>query len=208
MSFNYRFTLSKPGKNLIIAIIAGLVIGAILNSLNVLELFVQINYLVERGWLVPLVTSIIVVPPITLGIVDVAFNAIAVYFLDPLLSSVYNDRQYYAVFLITAVFGNVLSLLNGPGVESFGASGGIFGLIAGALAFDYAYNRRLNPAFLGWFLFVFLYSSFGIVYSSFGRADVLAHTGGSLMGLPLGYFLGSKKRRRELGAYTWRYGYP
>ncbi len=201
MSFNLRFTLSKPGRNLIIAIVAGLVAGVVLQILRVLYFFVQYNLLVESGWVVPIFTSIFVVAPGLLGFVDVFFNAIAVYFLDTLLSSVYTDRQYYTVFLATAVFGNILSLLNGPNVVSFGASGGIFGLIAGALTFDYAYNRRVNPAFLGWFLFVF-------IYSSFGSADVYAHLGGSLMGLPLGYYLGSKRRRREIGAVAWRYGYP
>jgi rhomboid protease GluP len=200
LAFNFRFTLSRPGRNLIVAIVAGLAVGAVLNAVGLIDLFIQVNSIVEGGWVVPLLTSIFVAPPILVGFIDVAFNAVAVYFLDPLLSAVYSDRQYYTVFFATAVFGNILSLLNGPYVASFGASGGIFGLIAGALAFDYAYNRRVNPSFLGWFLFVF-------IYSSFGGADIYAHLGGSLMGLPLGYYLGSKRRTSEIRGTVWRYGY-
>jgi len=200
MSISFRTSISKPGRNLILAIILGLVVGGVAYLFGVEVYLIQVNALVERGWIVPLFTSIFVAPPILEGFLDVAFNALSVFFLDSLLSAVYTDRQYYATFLGTAVFGNVLSLLYGPGVASFGASGGIFGLIAGALAFDYAYNRRVNLGFVGWFVFV-------LVYSSLGGADVFAHLGGALAGLPVGYYLGSKRRSTELRGAVWRY-YP
>lgn len=201
MSFTFRYHLSTQGRNLIVAIVGGLVAGTILNSLGLTNLFIQDNYLVMHGWVVPLITSIFVAPPILIGFLDVFFNAISVYFLDPLFTNIYTPRQYYTTFIVAGVFGNILSLLNGPLVASFGASGGIFGLLGGALAYDYSYNRRVNGTFIGWFLFVFL-------YSSLGGADVYAHLGGALAGLIIGYYLGTKRRTAEIRGTMWRYGYP
>lgn len=130
----------------------------------------------------------IVVYPGYPGLVDVVFNAIFVVFVDRLLSSVYTPRQYYGVFIISGLAGNMLSLLGGPNILSFGASGGLFGLLAGAVACDYAISHRVNMNLLLWFLIVFIFSSIS------GGVDVLAHLGGALLGLPLGFAIGHSRR--------------
>jgi membrane associated rhomboid family serine protease len=191
---SFGINISTYGKNLIIAIITGFGVGSILSffSLNgfpLIDFFLQYNLLVYQGWVVPLITSIFIVPLSLLGLTDVFFNAVAVFWLDRLLSATYNAKQYYAVFLATAVFGNIISLLNGPNVISFGASGGIFGLIAGAVSSNYAETRRVNPSLLIWFVIIFFLSSFG------GPADILAHLGGALLGLAAGYIIGTKRKR-------------
>ena len=147
--------------------------------------FIQTNGLVEAGWFWQLFTSIVVAPPDLIGVFDVVFNAIAFYWLDGLFSFAYSGRQYYAVFMATAVAGNVFSLVNGPGEASFGASGGIFGLLAGVISFDIATNKRVDPSLIAWFLGVFLVSSFLIA-----SVDWVAHLGGALVGLALGYAAG------------------
>ena len=152
-------------------------------------LFLQYNRLVEEGWVWQLLTSVIVAPPSLLGLFDVAFNAIALSWLDGIFSFAYSGRQYYAVFLVTAVAGNAFSLANGPGEVSFGASGGIFGLLAGVMSFDIATNKKVDPSLVAWFLGVFLVSSFLIA-----SVDWVAHLGGALVGLALGYAVGSRKR--------------
>ncbi len=146
------------------------------------------------GWPVPILTSIIVVLPDNLGIVDVLFNAIAVIWIDRLLSSTYTPSKYFLTFIVGGVAGNLLSLLNGPGFASFGASGGIFALIAGVVSYDYATNRTFNTTLVIWFVLVLAYSSLG------GSVDVLAHLGGALVGLLLGfaYHLTEARRSEEL----------
>ncbi len=86
----FSINVSKPGRNLAIAIVAGLVIGAILylpqiSGIPVTYYLVQFNDLVYGGWIVPLFTSMIVVLPSEAGILDVAFNAFAVVWLDGLM---------------------------------------------------------------------------------------------------------------------------
>ena len=156
-------------------------------------LFLQENYLVYRGVYWQLVTSIFVATPDVLGVADVLFNALAVVWLDNLLSAAFEAKEYYATFLLSAVSGNLLSLLAGPGLTSFGASGGIFGLLAGAVSEDYAVERRVNGGLLAWFLLVFVFSSFSSAY-----VDWMAHLGGALFGLAAGYYLGAARRGRSI----------
>ena len=151
-------------------------------------LFLQYNKAVLAGWIWQLVTSIIIAPPTLSGIIDVSFNAMALVWLDGLLSYTYSTRQYYAVFLATGIAGNIFSLANGPKVVSFGASGGIFGLLAGVISFDLVTNRRVNPGLMLWFAAIFIVSSFALTY-----VDWIAHAGGALLGLVLGYMIGMRR---------------
>jgi membrane associated rhomboid family serine protease len=192
--------LSEQGRNLIFAILGGLVIGTALafvavDGIPLYLLLLQDNRLVAMGWVWQLVTSIIIAPPTLTGLFDVAFNAMALAWLDGFFSLAYSKRQYYTVFLATAVAGNVFSLANGPREISFGASGGIFGLLAGVISFDVVTNRRLNPSLILWFTGVFLVSSFLFAY-----VDWLAHAGGALLGLVLGYAVGARRRKDDLVA--------
>jgi len=185
--------LSDQGRNLIYMVLGGLVIGTALAFVAVdgtplTLLLLQDNGRVLTGWVWQLATSIIVAPPNLLGIADVAFNAMALAWLDSLFSLTYSTKQYYAVFLATGIAGNVFSLANGPRVVSFGASGGIFGLLAGVISFDLVTNRRLNPGLMLWFAGIFIVSSF-----LFSYVDWMAHAGGALLGLVLGYALGARR---------------
>ncbi len=195
MRSSFLSYFSEAGRNLTIAIVLGIVLGYVFSFVpfslfpnlpptSLTDYLVQFNYFVLQGWIVPIFTSMVVVYPNSLGALDVLFNAIAVLFLDRLFANTYTRRQYYLTFIITGVAGNVLSLLYGPALISFGASGGIFGLIGGAVTADYARNRRVNPSLLVWFVFIFIYSSIG------SQVDLFAHLGGVVVGLIIGYLIG------------------
>ncbi len=192
--------LSDQGRNLIYVVLGGLAIGTALAFVGVdgtplTSLLLQDNGRVMTGWVWQLATSIVVAPPNVLGLTDVAFNAMALAWLDSLFSLTYSRKQYYAVFLATGIAGNVLSLANGPGVVSFGASGGIFGLLAGVVSFDFVTNRRLDPGLMLWFAAIFIISSF-----LFSYVDWIAHLGGALLGLGLGYAAGLRRGEDPLAA--------
>lgn len=200
---SFGINISRPGRNLIILIVSGLVIGFVsslffVDNIQAIIFLLQDNYLVYHGWIPSLVTSMIVAPPNLSGLEDVFFNAISVLFVDGLLRRAYTPKQYYLVFLLTGIIGNVLSLLGyGPGTGilqplttiSFGASGGIFGLLAGALSTDYIVNRRVNTSLLIWFIFVFIISTIG------PNIDAYAHLGGTVSGLVAGYLIGRSRSR-------------
>lgn len=189
--------ISDPGKYLIILILVGLVAGFLLsfgpliNGIPLLDYFLQSNYLVFQGWVPPLVTSMIVAAPNLLGVEDVVFNAISVLFVDGLLRNAYTPRQYWSIFFMTGILGNVISLFAyGPlGPISFGASGGIFGLVAGAVTADYAMTGHVNRFLVFWFIIIFFWSTF-----TSANVDIYAHIGGAAAGLIAGYFVGRSKR--------------
>jgi hypothetical protein len=187
--------VSKQGVYLAALIIAGLGVGYVasfiaVNGIPFLFYLLQTNQLVYQGNIPSLFTSLIVVAPDYLGATDALFNAISVIFIDGLLAYSMTYREYFATFVATGFIGNVVSLLNGPGTISFGASGGIFGLVAAAVSHDYAFNGRFNSALVGWFVVIFVFNSFLIA-----QVDWLAHAGGALFGLVIGYYLGRMHRR-------------
>jgi len=188
--------VSVQGLRLSGLVIGGLLVGLVLvivdPSGGLLLACLQVNALVLHGWVWQLFTSVIVAPPDLQGVLDVGLNALSLIWLDRITSEVYSKSQYYATFLVTALFGNILSLTAGPGQVSFGASGGIFGLVAGLVTYDYAVNKQVSPQLVSWFLFIFIYSSFLL-----GNVNWLAHLGGAVLGFAIGYVVG----RNQPSAY-------
>jgi rhomboid protease GluP len=171
------------------------------DGIQLIYFVVQVNSLVSQGFVWQLVTSAIFVYGNLLGLLDAVSNIIALYFIDPLISPVYSRRWFYGTFFSTAVFGNILSyFFYPPFTVSFGASGGIFGLLGGAVSFDYFFNRKVNTYLLAWFLFVFIISTY-----STSVVDVFAHAGGTLLGLLIGAYLGNKRRGAYLHGYEYRW---
>jgi len=188
--------VSTQGRNLALAFAIGLVFSVLLLNVEIYGTpltyyLIQYNLAVYSGAVWQLLTSIFVVVPFSsegpLGVVDVLFNTIAIVWLDGLLSHAFQRWDYYAVFVLSALAGNLASLLNGPGAASFGASGGIFGLLAGAVAKDFAVEGRVDFNLLAWFLAVFVFSSFALSY-----VDWQAHLGGAFLGLAAGYLVGRR----------------
>jgi len=186
----------------VLAFVAGLIFSLLsldfeIYGIPLTYFLIQYNLAVYSGAFWQLLTSIFVVLPFTsgvpLGIVDVLFNTLAVVWLDGLLSHAFKEWDYYFVFLISALAGNLASLLNGPGAASFGASGGIFGLLAGAVAKDFTVERRIDFNLLAWFLAIFIFSSFALSY-----VDWQAHLGGAILGLIAGYAIGRRSEGEVL----------
>ena len=130
-----------------------------------------------------LVTSIL----ITDSPVDAWFNIIAVVILDRLTYHNFTKAEYFLVFFLTAILGNLVTLLQGPMYASAGASGGIFGIFAAIISYSWIREKRIEKTTLVFFLIVFLGSS---VFVS--NVNWVAHLGGALGGFmagPLMYYL-------------------
>ncbi|MBI3860164.1 MAG: rhomboid family intramembrane serine protease [Thaumarchaeota archaeon] len=189
--------ISQQGKLLVILILVGLVAGyatsiVIVGGTPFTYYLLQENWQVYHGWYWQLFTSLLVVLPGYLGIADSLLNALAVFWLDGLIAGAFAPKEYFSVFVLSGLAGNILSLLNGPATISFGASGGIFGLLAGAVSAEFAVHNRVDLSLLGWFFSIFFISSFALP-----SADWLGHLGGSAFGLLAGYLIG-RTRRHEL----------
>jgi rhomboid protease GluP len=116
--------------------------------------------------------------------VDAGFNAVAVLILDRLTDDTFNFPRYFLIFFLTAILGNILTLIEGPQFASAGASGGIFGLIAAAFSYSWAKENRIEITTLVFFLIVFIGSSFLIP-----NVNYVAHLGGAIGGFIAGPLL-------------------
>lgn len=121
---------------------------------------------------------------VTDSILDAAFNALAVLILDRFIENSFNKSRYFLVFFLTAILGNVLTLFQGPYYASAGASGGIFGLFAGTFSYTWAAEKKIDGPTLGFFLVLFIGSSFILP-----NINWVAHLGGALGGFVAGPLL-------------------
>ena len=114
---------------------------------------------------------------------DVIFNALAVIILDAFIDSSFNRTRYFGVFFLSALLGNVLTLLMGPQYSSAGASGGIFGLFAATFAYRWAEEKKIDRGTLVLFAAIFVSSSI------LQGVNWIAHAGGSVGGFIAGPLL-------------------
>ncbi len=79
------------------------------------------------------------------SIIHLGFNMYAIYSIGPSLERKYGSTSFILLYIIGAVFGNVVSFLFSPNV-SLGASTAIFGLIAAQGVYIYKNRYLLGSA--------------------------------------------------------------
>ena len=107
--------------------------------------------------------------------------------------------EYLGVYLLGGMAGNVLSLALGPNLLSVGDSGAIFAMFGACAAYA---RRSIGQSIVGALIFGF----FLLIISSGENVNYLAHIGGLLAGLGIGYVLA--KRRKPQTGYQARYPSP
>ncbi|ASJ17002.1 rhomboid family intramembrane serine protease [Thermococcus chitonophagus] len=156
----------------------------------------QINFLVlYKGEWWRLITAIFV----HMGFVHFALNAFWLFYLGIDLEGVVGTKRFLAVFFISALVGNVLSLFTLPlDVASGGASGGLFGIVGASLAIEGVLRRNMSKALMN-ALFLFL------INSIFPGVNIIAHFGGLATGLALGYTYGKWLKRKLIDMSYWSF---
>jgi rhomboid protease GluP len=115
------------------------------------------------------------------NIVHIGSNMIGLLIFGITLESFSKKWQYLVIYLVSGLVGNVASLfLLGPGAESLGASGAIFGVLAAAFILPRRFNRQ-NLAVA--FFFIVFY----IVASIAPGVDTWAHLFGAAGGIIFGF---------------------
>src|SRR5262249_757278 len=125
------------------------------------------------------------------GLLHLAFNMYAFLGAGQWMERVYGSRLFLALYLVAALGGSVVSTLWAPEVVSAGASGAIFGVYGGLLAFtqvarvhlpDGAVDglRRSALGFVGYNIF------YGLVQPNISNS---AHLGGLAAGFAAGWLL-------------------
>jgi rhomboid protease GluP len=125
------------------------------------------------------------------GIVHIALNMWALYVSGRIAERLFGSARFVLLYLFAGIAGSMASLLWNPAVNSAGASGAIFGVFGGLLAFVLnprnavpqsvmVEHRNSTLLFAGYSLF------YGLAHSG---VDNAAHIGGLLAGLAMGFLL-------------------
>ncbi|MEM2971459.1 MAG: rhomboid family intramembrane serine protease [Candidatus Bathyarchaeia archaeon] len=160
---------------------------------NVTNIYGQYNQLVFNGAWWQLFTAMFV----HFDIRHILGNMFFLLIFGLRAEELFSLHEYLAIYFLSGLAGNLLTLLLGLNVVSAGASGAIFGLFGACII----YIRRL----IGQSIMVALMYAFFLLMISFGpKVNVLAHFGGLAVGLLMGYGLAVTRKRK----ITYRYGYP
>jgi rhomboid protease GluP len=125
------------------------------------------------------------------GIVHIAANMYVLFVMGPLTERLYGNAAYAVLYLLAALSGSLASVYWHPLVPSVGASGAVFGVMGGILAYTLRERRSLPPSIL---------RSVGSVVTqnvvinlvinlAMPHVDMAAHVGGLIGGFVFGICL-------------------
>lgn len=155
----------------------------------------QHNLSVLKGWYWQLLTAMFV----HVDLVHLFGNMFFLLIFGLRAEELFAIEEYLLVYLLSGLTGNLLTLLFGSSMVSAGASGAIFGLFGACTIYV---RRAVGQSIMGALLFSF----FLLMMNSAGNANNLAHFGGLVIGLLIGYTLASTRKLRTV--YDYNYSYP
>ena len=167
--------------NVIVYVYTSILSGNFLKtSMNVMSSLGQFNYYVlNYGYYWQLFTSMFV----HANLAHLANNMIFLLIFGLRAEELFTEKEYLAIYFVSGLFGNILTLLLGPHVVSVGASGAIFGVFGACIV--YIYQSIIAVAFYSIILFMM---------STGAGVNVFAHFGGLVIGLLLGYLFARMRR--------------
>ena len=182
--------------NIVAYVYTSIVGGDFMTTGNLpIVLYGQVNLFVWRGWFWQLITAMFV----HANIVHLTGNMFFLLIFGLRAEELFNTKEYLAIYLLSGLAGNLLTLLRGPEMISVGASGAIFGLFGAVTIYiRRAVGQSIINALMYAFFLLFLSSGYGV--------NVVAHFGGLAIGLLLGYWLAAARKRKAI-TYQLSYGY-
>jgi rhomboid protease GluP len=162
----------------------------------------QVNLLVMHGWYWQLFTSMFV----HVGIVHLLGNMFFLLIFGLRAEEMFNIQEYLLIYFLSGLAGNLLSLAFGPYSApevlfvSAGASGAIFGVFGACIIYV---RRAVGQSIIT----ALMYAFFLFMINIGPGVNFLAHLGGLVIGLLIGYVLGATRRRSVTPTYGYRYSF-
>jgi rhomboid protease GluP len=194
-SEKYKPTYILIALNVSIYIYGAIVGGdALSTSNNVIYQWGQVNLFVFQGAYWQLFTSMF----IHASMVHLVGNMLFLLIFGLRGEEMFSLPEFLGIYLIGGLVGNVLSLAFGPIFISVGASGAIFSLFGACVIYGRRYVRQsiLGALVYAFFLF-FINTGEGV--------NILAHVGGLVFGLLIGYLIASRRKPSE--QYSFKYSH-
>ena len=155
----------------------------------------QYNLSVLNGWYWQLITAMFV----HVNIIHLLGNMFFLLIFGIRAEELFAFEEYLAIYFLSGLAGNLLTLLFESSMVSAGASGAIFGVFGACTIYI---KRAVGQSIVGALLFSF----FLLMMNSGGDTNNMAHFGGLVVGLLIGYALASRRKLRV--AYEYNYSYP
>jgi rhomboid protease GluP len=189
----YHPTLILIALNVAIYIYGAVVGGnALYTPDNVVLQWGQVNgYVLYNGAYYQLFTSMF----IHASLYHLVGNMLFLFIFGMRGEEIFSLPEFLGIYLVGGLVGNVFSLGFGTGTMldpfiSVGASGAIFALFGACIIYV---RRSIRQSILG----AFVYGFFLLLFSTGPGVNDLAHVGGLIFGLLIGYLLASMRKPHE-----------
>lgn len=154
------------------------------NNITLLKFGANLDVLVKNGEYYRLFTSIF----LHIGIMHLLCNMYSLYIIGREVESLFGKVKYIIIFILSGIFGSVLSIAFSHNVISAGAPGAIFGLLGALLYFGMYYRTYLGEALVRSIIPI-LIINLVIGFLSPG-IDMAAHIGGFVGGILVSMMVG------------------
>ncbi|MGQ9529866.1 MAG: rhomboid family intramembrane serine protease [Candidatus Bathycorpusculaceae bacterium] len=163
-------------------------------SKSVLSVYGQYNLLVLNGVYWQLLTSMFV----HVHIMHLLGNMFFLLIFGLRAEEIFSTVEYLLIYFSSGLAGNLLTLLFGPYMISAGASGAIFGLFGACTIYM---RRAIGQSIIS----ALVYASFLLMISASPNVNFLAHFGGLVVGLLMGFWIAEKRKAKK--RYEYQYSF-
>lgn len=175
------------------AILSG---DAVTTSQDVLSSFGQVNAYVFNGEIWRLFTAMFV----HADIVHIFGNMLFLFIFGLRAEDMFDLKEYLSIYLLSGLAGGFLTLVFWPlDTLSVGASGAIFGVLGATIIYA---RRSIGQSIMTALMYAFFLFAINIG----PNVNYLAHFGGLVTGLLIGYLLAASRRPKH--AVTYEHTYP
>jgi len=143
----------------------------------------QVNALTINGHYWQLLTSMF----IHINIIHLFGNMLFLLIFGFRAEEFFSPEEFFFIYFMSGLFGNLLTLLMPLYTVSAGASGAIFGIFGACVIY---LRKTFGQSIMGALLFSFLL----LMITAGERVNILAHFGGLVAGLIIGYVLAKSRK--------------
>lgn len=199
-SQKYKITYVLIILNIVFYIYCAIIGGNALEiPTSIAQVFGQYNRLIlEYGF--PFYYQLFTSMFIHANLMHIAGNLMFLLIFGLRAEEIFSLREYLGIYLIGGLTGNLLSLAYGPNYLSVGASGAIFALFGACIIYD---RKAARQSILG----ALIFAGFLFLINMGIEVNIIAHLGGLIFGLMVGYLLALQHRHKQESQYTINYSY-
>ena len=158
--------------------------GGSTNSQVLLKYGANLDVLVKNGEYYRLFTCIF----LHIGIMHLLCNMYSLYIIGREVENLFGKVKYIIIFILSGIFGSIMSLAFTPNTISAGASGAIFGLLGALLYFGMHYRTYLGEAIKRSIIPIIVVN---LIIGFFAEGiDLAAHIGGLVGGVLVAMMVG------------------